>query len=132
MEITYLWVDEILHTGLGETNDLEKIYYNLEQMGDLGKELDQHINIELLLVQQNAMAVSGAGEYICIIKFEKDINKGNMLLCHYRLRTENMWRSIANEYSPKIVDEFMRIYREIVSLSPSESGLFELSISRPL
>lgn len=69
---------------MGETTDLEKIYYNLGLMGEFGKELEQSINIKLLLVEKNAEAIFSTGSFVCIITLEKDESKAKMQLCDSR------------------------------------------------
>ncbi len=134
MEVTYLWVDKIIsHGGDGIATDLKKIHYNLELMGEYGKELEQAINIKLLLVNRDVTAFSSIGRFICIITFEKNENKASMALCDYRLRTESTWQYIAEQTYPGNTIEFMENYRETRMFSASsEIGLFELTIVSPL
>ena len=122
MEIRYLWVDRIIKAQdfvVGETTDLEKIYYNLEQMGDYGKQLEQAINIKLLVVEETTDAIFSEGSFVGIVTFEKDESKARMQLLDSRWGTESYWQYMAEQMYPDGAVEFMRFYRASLLLPPS-------------
>jgi len=133
MEITYLWVDEIQHNGyVGFTTDIDKIFYNLDILGDIGRDIEQDINIKMLTVTENVEAIFALGRFLCVINLQKDEKACDLHLFDVSLYSDEKWSVISKEcYGSKLTEKVNNAVKLARSYFGSALDSFELSLSQP-
>ena len=96
----------------GEANDIEKIEYNLDLLGN-----DINIDTEVyatLLTKKSLATVIPIGRYITILLLNKERDSGRMVFIEFDTRKDinELKQIIMDEYDTNIANEWLLVYEK--------------------
>ena len=96
----------------GEANDIEKIEYNLDLLGNDIK-LDTEV-YATLLTKKSLATVIPIGRYITILLLNKERDSGRMVFIEFDTRKDinELKQIIMEEYDTNIVNEWLLVYEK--------------------
>jgi hypothetical protein len=111
----------------GNTNDIDKIEYNLNI---IGKDFSDRVDIHNLFTDKGITAVFPLGTYIVVLEMKKDKTKGKMSFFDFdNIADISKVRGLLEmEFSEYIISEWFRIYYLLESEFSEEEDLVELIV----